>query len=98
MKEVLKQAGHGKFTLEDIQAGEKDIYLALRFKLNTSTLIDEVNLALRAPDQISNQVDCPAFNEILTFVSKALVHDAKLAGMAMQLQVRTVLQVAFNMY
>lgn len=83
MKEVLKQAGHGKFTLEEIQAGEKDIYLALRFKLNTSTLIDEVNLALRAPDQISNQVDCPAFNEILTFVSKALVHDAKLAGMAM---------------
>ena len=50
MKEVLKQAGHGKFTLEDIQAGEKDIYLALKFKLNTSTLIDEVNLTLRAPD------------------------------------------------
>jgi hypothetical protein len=98
MKEVLKQAGHGKFTIEEIQAGERDIYLALKFNLNTSTLIDEVHLALRAPDQITNQVDCPAFYEILTFVSKALVHDAKLAGMAMQLQVRTVLQVAFNMY
>ena len=47
MSEVLKEAGHGKFTKEEIIIAEKDIYTTLNYCLISNSLIDEVLIAMR---------------------------------------------------
>jgi len=47
MNEVLKEAGHGKFTKEEIIIAEKSIYTTLNYSLISNSLIDEVLIAMR---------------------------------------------------
>jgi hypothetical protein len=47
MSEVLKEAGRGKFTKEEIINAEKDIYTTLNYCLISNSLIDEVLIAMR---------------------------------------------------
>jgi len=47
MNEVIKEAGHGKFSLEKILEAERDIYLVLHFKLVSPLLLDAVIATLR---------------------------------------------------
>ena len=47
MNEVLREAGHGKFTKNEIVQAEKEMYQTLTFDLTISTLLDEVIIVER---------------------------------------------------
>lgn len=103
MNEVLKEAGHGKFTRLEIVAAERDMYQTLNFDLLESTVLDETILALRAGVLPIDPEDGPPtaktdFELVCTFVAKAYVHDVKLTALPMSSQVYTVITVAIDFY
>jgi len=101
MNEVLKEAGHGKFSQQDITQAEAEIYRTLSFSiLQGTTLLDDVLITLRAAEGPVSflQFVNPDLELVSTFVSKAYVHDVKLTALPMASQVYTVITVAVEFY
>jgi Cyclin, N-terminal domain len=103
MNEVLREAGHGKFTRAEITAAEQEIYQTLTFDMSDTTLVDEVLIVERTvlpPKDIKEQspIGKTDLELISTFVAKAYVHDVKLTALPLPSQVYTTIAVAVDLY
>jgi len=103
MNEVLKEAGHGKFTKLEIIGAEKELCQTLGCELIVPNLLDEVIIALRTIIQPAEPTDEPPslktnLELVCTFAAKAFVHDVKLTALPLASQVYTVISVAIDFF
>jgi len=101
MESVLFEAGHGKFQHHEIVEAERKIYQVLEYKILTETLIDRVfSLLEQAVSQglLKNLEPSQRkeLDSLLSFVSKALLHDFKLCILPLQDQALIVLVTALT--
>ena len=103
MNEVVKEAGHGKFTKQEILVAEKELCATLGYDLVVPNLLDESIIPLRILNPPSDLKDDPPtltnhLELVCTFAAKAYVHDVKLTALPLPSQVYTVISVAIDFY
>ena len=101
METVLQEAGHGKFQHAEIVEAERKIYEVLEYKILSETLIDRVFTLLDVALGLGNfqAIEASQRKELetmLSFVSKALLHDFKLCSLPLQDQALIVLVTALS--